>query len=262
MHEHGVVRSKWLLASALHKSIRRGGAEPAKKFAAGLLSTQPSYLCFRLGTIALEEVGPGDWQLVGEVLDKIRARQTAALPDLAGRLAQAVKSRTVVYAKHLPPADTLDLDPLARFLTTYGHGFEKLGQGVPHVMKLVAESESAAIVKNDPDPAGDELIAELPAATYDRHTSPGKVAIRQFHRALRTSFTEEQVSYALFCIEGAYIDRELVFDGSDALRLESIEGAYRERGFTSRDQMLDATELVRQKRDLLNRVRRRVLEGE
>jgi hypothetical protein len=39
----------------------------------------------------------------------------------------------VVYAKHLPPADTLDFDPLARFLTAYyDQGFEKLGQGVPH----------------------------------------------------------------------------------------------------------------------------------
>jgi hypothetical protein len=94
-----------------------------------------------------------------------------------------------------------------------GQGFEKLGRGVPHVMKLVSESEATEIVVNNPDMAGDELIAGLPAAAFDRHTSPGKFAIRQFHRTLRTSFNEEQVSYALFCVEGAYIDRDLVFDG-------------------------------------------------
>jgi hypothetical protein len=247
------------LASAVHKSIRRGHAQQALKFAADLLSTQPSYLSYRLGTIALEEVGPGDWQLVAAVLDKIRSRETAALPDLAGRLAEAPKSRTVCYAKNLPPADTLGLDPLARFLTSYGQGFEKLGAGVPHVMKLVSESQSTEIVTNDPDPHGDELIGGLPAAIYDRHTSPGKFAIRQFHRQLKTAFTEEQVSYALFTVEGAYIDRELVFDGSDALRIESIESGYRDRGLASRDQMLDVTELVRQSRELLNLARRRVL---
>jgi hypothetical protein len=252
--------TKWLLASAVHKSIRRGHAGQAHKFAADLLSTQPSYLSYRLGVIALEEVGPGDWQLVAATLDKIRARETAALPDLAARLAEAPKSRSCVYAKRLPPADTLDLDPLARFLASYGQGFEKLGAGVPHVMQLVAESEATEVVMNEPDAAGDEMIAGLPAATYDRHTSPGKFAIRQFHRQLRTQFTEEQVSYALFCVEGAYIGpRELIFDGSDALRIESIESAYRERGITSRDQMLDLTQLIRQNRGLLNEARRRVL---
>jgi hypothetical protein len=34
---------------------------------------------------------------------------------------------------------------------------------------------------------------------------------------------DEQISYAVFCVEGAYIDRELIFDGSQALKIDSIE---------------------------------------
>ena len=65
----------------------------------------------------------------------------------------------------------------------------------------------------------------------------------------------------MFCVEGAHIDRELVFDGSQALKIDSIEAGYRERGLTSRDQMLEVTELVRANRELLNRARRRVIEA-
>jgi hypothetical protein len=70
------------------------------------------------------------------------------------------------------------------------------------------------------------------------------------------------VSWGVFAVEGQHIDRELVFDGSDLLRIESMESAYRERGLQSRDQMLDLTELVRQRRDLLNHARRRILQAE
>jgi hypothetical protein len=258
MHEHGVVRSKWLLASALHKSIRRGHAEPAQKFAADLLSTEPSYLGFRLGTIALEEVGPGDWQLVAAVLDKIRARETAALPDLAGQLAQAVKSRTVCFAKVRTPGDTLALSPLLRFVSEYGAGFERLGLAVPHVAQLVSESESTEIVMNPPDEFGDEMIAGLPAATFDQHTREGKHAIASFAKVVQGQFTVEQIAWAVFVVEGQHIDRELCFDGLDALRSESIEAGFRRRGITPRDQVRDLANLVRRNRKLLNHARRRV----
>jgi hypothetical protein len=65
----------------------------------------------------------------------------------------------------------------------------------------------------------------------------------------------------VFVVEGQYIDRELVFDGADALRIESTEAAFRKRGLADRDQMLDVVELVRQGRELLNRARRRILVG-
>jgi len=43
------VLIKWLLASAVHKSIRRGHAPQAQKFAADLLRTLPSYLTLPAG---------------------------------------------------------------------------------------------------------------------------------------------------------------------------------------------------------------------
>jgi hypothetical protein len=82
----------------------------------------------------------------------------AALPDLAA----APKSRSCVYAKRRPPGDTLGLDPLLRFIASYGAGFEKLGLAVPHVVQLVAESESTEIVTNPPDEYGDEMIGGCP----------------------------------------------------------------------------------------------------
>lgn len=256
MREHGVV-NRWLAASGLHKSLRRGHVELARRYATDLLQDHPSYLAFRLGTISLEEVGPGDWPLVASTLEAIRARKYDALPDAAGRLAEAPKSRSCVYAKRLPPADTLDLPPLLRFLTTYGGGFEKLGVAVPHVWKLLAASPATEIVVNDPDVHGDEVIGGLPAATYDRHTSPGKFAIRLFARQF-PKWTEEQVSYAIFCVEGAFIDRELVFDGSESLKIDAIEAGYRERGLRSRAQMVELRDLVRDHRAELNYCRRKV----
>jgi hypothetical protein len=252
------VASKWLLASAAHKSIRRGHVQLAHEYADRLRQVNPAYLCFRLGTIALEEVGPGDWGLVASTLEAIRDRKSGALPDLAAKLAEAPKSRTVCYAKVRPPADTLTLPPLAKFLTRYGAGFEQLGFAVPCVWQMV-ENSATEIVVNEPDLAGDEMIGGLPAATFDQHTREGKHAIAYFTKAVRSQFTVEQVAWAVFVVEGQYIDRELVFDGSDALRIESIEAGFHKRDITSRDQMLDLAELVRRNRELLNHARRRIV---
>jgi hypothetical protein len=257
MGEHGVV-SKWLLASGAHKSIRRGHVDLAREYATRLLQMNASYLMFRLGTIALEEVGPGDWNLVGEVLEKIRDGKSEALPTLAARLAEATKSRSVVYAKRLPPGDIVGLDPLLRFIAVYGAGFEKLGLAVPHVAQLVGDSESTSMVIHPPDEFGDEMIGEYSAATFDQHVREGKRAIAYFTSMLKTEFTFDQVAWAVFVVEGQHIDKELLFDGSDALRVESTEAGFHKRGITSRDQMLDLTQLIHESRALLNGARRRV----
>ncbi len=90
----------------------------------------------------------------------------------------------VVNAKRLPPVDTLTLPPLARFLASYGAGFEKLGLGVPRAWQMVENAETKIVV-NDRDVDGDELIGGLPAATYDRHTSPGSSRSECLHEAFR-----------------------------------------------------------------------------
>lgn len=259
MSEHE-VSSRWLLASALQKSIRRGKAGLAHDFAARLLEVNPSYLTFRLGVVALEDVGPACWELVGEVYEAIRERTRPAFTDLAARMASSPKSRSVCHASALEPLDTLDLPPLPRFLTSYGKGFEKLGLAVPRVWHMV-ENADVEIVENRPDEFGDEMIAGLPACAIDKHTREGKLAIRHFVKALGTTFTEEQIGYAVFRVEGAHLDRELVFDGSEGLKIADVEGTYRRLGLTSREHMLEVAELIRQNRELLNRARRRVLEG-
>jgi hypothetical protein len=64
------------------------------------------------------------------------------------------------------------------------------------------------------------------------------------------------VAWAVFVVEGQHIDRELVFDGADALRIEGTEAGFGKRGLTDRDQMLEVIELIRQNRARPNRARR------
>ncbi len=60
--------NKWLAASCLQKSIRRGLPDTAQSAATALLSLDPDYAFTRLGVIAFEDIGLGNPDLCGAVL--------------------------------------------------------------------------------------------------------------------------------------------------------------------------------------------------
>lgn len=59
---------RWIMSSALQKSIRRGLVEPAANCAAYLWETDRNYLCYRLGVIIAEDVGIADVELTQRYL--------------------------------------------------------------------------------------------------------------------------------------------------------------------------------------------------
>jgi hypothetical protein len=60
--------SKWRVASALQKAIRRGQTETAIRMANGLHGHEPGYVWRRLCTVVLEDIGVGDLDLCGRFL--------------------------------------------------------------------------------------------------------------------------------------------------------------------------------------------------
>jgi hypothetical protein len=60
---------KWLLASHLQKSIRRGWADEAQWAAGELHQVDRSYLAYRLSVIAVEDVAAGDVQTISQAVD-------------------------------------------------------------------------------------------------------------------------------------------------------------------------------------------------
>ncbi len=60
---------KWLLSSALQKSLRRGNYELAKSYVDFLWEHDRSYLTYRLGTIITEDVGITNIPLLKKYLD-------------------------------------------------------------------------------------------------------------------------------------------------------------------------------------------------
>src|SRR5271156_5146030 len=57
----------WVLASLLQKAIRRGELEAARRAGYQLLKHDPNRLWRRLMTVALEDIGIGDWVSVAEI---------------------------------------------------------------------------------------------------------------------------------------------------------------------------------------------------
>ncbi|MEL4180216.1 hypothetical protein AABB87_15455 [Roseateles sp. PN1] len=95
---------KWLLSSALQKSIRRGHIETAVSVATKLLEIDPAYLPRRLPIIAAEDVGIGGLEVCHDVFDmcgsskwwRTGAAQTVAF--LVSSLAAATKCRAACDA--------------------------------------------------------------------------------------------------------------------------------------------------------------------
>lgn len=97
---------KWVLASHLQKAIRRGWADEAAWAAEHLVQVDRAYLAYRLSVIAVEDVGAGDLNAIGQFVSdeqKWGARRfnpskseedTQQWKHVASTFANAIKDRT------------------------------------------------------------------------------------------------------------------------------------------------------------------------
>jgi hypothetical protein len=118
----------------------------------------------------------------------------------------------------------------------------------------------AVVVERRPDPFGDELIARLPAASWDAFTREGQQAIR-YLKACKPfrPYTPQQIGLCLFYVEGGHLDRCLGSKELAALDLSAKLTTYASAGFTSTEQAVELKAVIGQQRELVNYARRRVL---
>ena len=102
--KHVAISEKWILSSALQKSIRRGLGAQAASVAYCLHKLDPSYLRRRLPIIALEDIGLGDIGTCLDVIEICTARhfwqQNAerGIAYMVSQMAKATKSRAACDA--------------------------------------------------------------------------------------------------------------------------------------------------------------------
>jgi len=263
------TRNRWHLVSALQKSIRRGHVDWALGCAAALFEQGPQYVFRRLSIIALEDVGPGDWLMCALTLEaasgahlRRKIGEKAVLLSLVAALAAAAKSRSLSDGSNLIcgkrsedwPELVSELPPLLQSIAQRGRSLEGLVAALPGVWR--ARENRLVVVSHAPDRHGDEMIAGLPAATFDKHTHEGLRAIA----TLASRFTPRQLGLVVFYTEGCHVDRELTWPGHDLLQAQSHQLDYLTKyGFESPQHVNDCERFVSREREALNSVRRKLL---
>ncbi len=270
---------KWRLASQLQKSIRRNLQSSAIDAALKLHSIDPRYAWFRIGTAALEDIGFGSPVDAAVVLECVRSSdfrrrlgELKCLVACVSGVAGAVKSRSLddllcldPDRKHLPAkawraqVEGMDLPFLVRYMAVRGSGYYHFGQLVPGLYERLSASQTT-ITTNPPDASGEEGIGGQLAASWDRYTREGKIALRSLAKKTGVPDQFDPLCIALFEVEGGFLDRELVWAGGNELRRESYD-AQAERAGIDSSQYAELRALIQQQRDRLNRIRRRVVGG-
>ncbi len=276
---------KWLYASALQKAIRRGHSEIAAMCAESLSAIDPAYFWRRLPTIALEDVGFGNKVACALVLEAARSgafrrklgeRQVTFF--LVDKLCTSVKDRSLCDLLMLnhnrpPPAKLwqqyvvgLNLPFLESYLAIHGTGASNLGVQVPLLFDKMPNTVS--VVENPPDTYGDEIIAGLPACTYDKHTREGKRAYAYFAKACRPvrEFFDQNleldpvksIGIVMFLIESAVLDKHLHWQGRSALLCKSQRRDCEVYSMTI-EQAKRLQSIAQENRMALNRARRVVV---
>src|SRR5690606_9540203 len=116
---------------------------------------------------------------------------------------------------------------LLRYCAEHGRALEQLGLHVLPAYALIAGGE-VSVKRHRPDPAGDEPINGLPAASYDWHTREGRAALVRFCGvpAVREFFREHELPkiralyLACWSVESVVADRTLVSLEVASLHLE------------------------------------------
>src|SRR5689334_22133476 len=90
---------RWIALSSLQKSIRRGAFEPATA-AAEILWCDPPRLLDRLLVIGLEDIGVGDPEVLGEVIELTTDRAwRRKLPDMGRAVTLGLVERMCATTK-------------------------------------------------------------------------------------------------------------------------------------------------------------------
>ena len=160
----------------------------------------------------------------------------------------------------------LDLPFVDAYLAIEGRSSANLGVQVPLLINRLRQP--VTVVRSDPDPFGDEIIAGLPACTFDMHTWEGKRAYAYFAKAcgeVRRFFSDHgeldpvrSIGIVMFIVESAILNEYLTWPGRDDLLCSSRKHDYAAFG-------LDATQasklqlIAQQNRSALNHARRAVL---
>lgn len=74
-YQNKIVTNPWIAASLMQKAVRRGETEWASIAALSLLTLDPNRLWRRLAVIAVEDIGIGDLNIVGQVVGAIACRK-------------------------------------------------------------------------------------------------------------------------------------------------------------------------------------------
>lgn len=94
------LEDKWKLVSHLHKSIRHGNVEAAKKAAKWIYSLDKNYARYRLAVICFEDIAGGDPELINDIMSQGWKNEDIEknggvewFSNVAGSLASTVKNR-------------------------------------------------------------------------------------------------------------------------------------------------------------------------
>lgn len=330
---------RWVLASNLQKSIRRGLVPVAVGTASALLAVDPRYFWRRLLVIAYEDVGYGDISRCHDLLKTFRraalhrdlgpqrvaqffthelaaARKSRALCDALAMLEFSIRREQYEHQCFALTADQLlanacdvllpvinrmaalrhicgygvfangryqTLNPPDRELMTRvcaAQGLSEIETTLFRSGQNIAESLNTAIPIIGPmTRTGQQTVQTvkhefqgkhgLLYAALDRHTRVGKRCFARLAKeaaAVREFFTQHPaldpvavIGVGMFIVEGAALDRRMVFDGSEQL-CKDFNHNFLEHAGVHKDEQPVLLELVRSTQEQLNYIRAHELE--
>jgi MgsA AAA+ ATPase C terminal len=281
---------KWLVSSAMQKSIRRGGVDAAVRYALALHALDPRNFWHRLQVIALEDIGLANLLHAAMVIEGARSarfrQQLGELRALAACvtvLASSVKNRSIIdhACSGRSPSPTIsgprigepsrfqaaDSPFLLRYLASAGRWMEGLGDHLIPAYELLKDAE-VQVGRQAPDPDGDEMVGQYPACAVDWHTREGRRVMIVFAKlppiaeffAEHPDLDRQQALYlAIWSEESVKVDRCLTGLEIAALELEGVLNDWRKIGVTDSRIAVRLKALVREHRAQLNWCRARVL---
>lgn len=211
------IARKWELVSAFQKTVRRGDAALACQLASAMagLASERQYMWRRICTVAAEDVGAGNPDLMAFVLaassvftpSTLTPTHTRALwVFLTRQMCLAVKSRlycqfsllqesqmeygakiqtfhSTEFGRQLGKIVSADLkamphSPKDQWLVTANWRAEGMSVGpIWHEMLRAKNQDAATLTQTPWNPPPPSLLSGLPSYAYDKHTQVGKAAL-------------------------------------------------------------------------------------
>ncbi len=325
---------RWVLASNLQKSIRRGLVPTAVGTASALLAVDPRYFWRRLLVIAYEDLGYGDINGWHDLLKTFRrealhrdlgpqrvaqffahelavARKSRALCDALAMLEFSVKRKLYERQAFALTADELlatvcdvttpIINRMAALRHICGYGvfangrYQTLSPPDRELMVRVCTAQALSEIETTLFRSGQNIAESLNTAipiigpmirtgqqtvqtvkhefqgkhgllyaALDRHTRVGKRCFARLAKEaapMREFFTQHPaldpvavIGVGMFIVEGAALDRWLVFDGAEEL-CKDFNHNFLEHAGVPTDEQPELLDLVRSTHEQLNHIR-------